>query len=104
MSNPKSRDGFGDSAVLDLGEIEGTTHTFGNMPDSALDQDDDLDNIGGGDTDQLLGGSGQNPSGLKSYSFWYVFRTFVEHFKRAIFLSKVFVIMNVTTFFQLHFL
>ncbi len=69
MSNPKNRDGFGDSAVLDLGEIEGTTHTFSNMPDSALDQDDDL---GGGDTDELLGGSGQNPSGLKSYSFWYV--------------------------------
>ena len=72
MSNPKARDGFGDSAVLDLGEVEGTTHTFSNMPDSALDQDDDL---GSGDTDELLGGSGQNPAGLKSYSFWYAFQT-----------------------------
>lgn len=101
MSNPKSRDGFGDSAVLDLGEIEGTTHTFGNMPDSALDQDDDLDNIGGGDTDQLLGGSGQNPSGLKSYSFWYVLHTFFDISNKRFF-TKVFLIMNMLQLFAYH--
>jgi hypothetical protein len=69
MSKTRSGDGFSESAVLDLGEMDGTTHTFSNLPDSALDADDDLDNRE--DTDQLLGPGG-NPSGLKSYSFWFV--------------------------------
>lgn len=63
----KGIDVFGDSAVLDLGEMEGTTHTFSNQPDSALDADDDFDSKT--DTDQLLGPGGK-PSGLKSFSFW----------------------------------
>jgi len=62
----KGFEAFGDSAVLDLGVMEGTTHTFSNQPDSALDVDDDFDKT---DTDQLLG-SEEKPSGLKSYSFW----------------------------------
>ena len=68
MSKTRSGDGFSESAVLDLGEMDlGTTHSFNDLPDSALDADDDLDNRE--DTDQLLGPGG-NPSGLKSYSFW----------------------------------
>lgn len=63
----KGFEAYADSAVLDLGEMEGTTHTFSNQPDSALDNDDDFDKDA--DTDQLLG-SGDKPAGLKSYSFW----------------------------------
>ena len=69
MSKSKSGEMFGDSAVLDIGEMDGTTHTFSNLPDSALDPDDEeFDH--GGDTDQLLGLGQNQASGLKSYSFW----------------------------------
>jgi len=78
-----------DSAVLDLGDDEGVTHSFGkNIPDSALDQVNMSENFYieniffivcrrnlkddeflGDDTEELLG-EGNGQKAFKSFSFW----------------------------------